>query len=244
MSARAFVAGSERPCVRCGAMFVAGVYARTCPKKECRGRNRPALPPRPRKYAFTPEMDAYLRRHYRRGALRAITAHFGWPPQAKSSVQRRASALGLIAQRGHEGRRWSPEEITYIEEHAGQKTCDDIAAKLQRSPFAVINKARELSVSLAVRDGYTIQALVSCFGESEQVVTRWLALGLFGRVRYLSGRHERTSPREPVCLTEAQVHTFAREHRREYSLQRVEPAWFLDLIFDQRRVEGKGRKVA
>jgi hypothetical protein len=207
----------------CGVVFIGSRGAKLC-SKPCRAARRAPLPPRPRIYEWTPGREQYLREHYSTDSIPAIVRHFGWPARAKASVQRHADRLGLVTRRGHKMRAWSPDEIAYLEEHAGRKTVVTIANRLGRTVSAVNQKAHELQVSTVIREGYTIQALMACFGESERAIERWLALGLFGRVRYENGGFKRATPRDPVRLTEAQVHDFIRDHRREYRLNRVEPA--------------------
>lgn len=209
---------SERTCP-CGRLFVGGPHARLGPC--CRWKNRRGG--KAKKYDWTPERDQVLRDRYdphTRGAIAKLAGMIGWPAWA---LKKRAAALGLV--RPGNRRNWTPDEVTFLWNHAGTRSSHWIARQLKRPESSVVMKFKHMQISRRVRDGYTLRELVLCFGVDHHVIQRWLQQGK------LPGRRRGTErERDAWAVTESDVLRFLTEHPMEFRLDRVDQFWFMDLI--------------
>ncbi len=128
-------------------------------------------------------------------------------------VLSRAASLGLTSKR----KRWTREEVEQVAEWAGTLSITAIARKLRRSYWSVKAELLKLELSARVTEGYSQADLMYLLGVSARMLRKWLSLG------WLRVQDNR--------ITEASVAKFLREHAEEYSLNRVDEAWFKGLLF-------------
>ena len=121
--------------------------------------------------------------------------------------------------------RWTPEELTYLEENLGQRSAALVAKKLGRSVSAVESAARARGLSTRVLEGYNISTLAEVFGVTHQTVESWMRRGLLGCP------HGKGGHGSPVRFSENNVVNFIRCHCREYDLARVDQIWFRAMVF-------------
>jgi len=198
-------------------------FARWCP--DCRWKHRV----RTKKYDWTPGRDAALRQRYDsrvRGRAAEIARAFGWPTWA---IKKRARTLGLAHPRP-EFNKWTPEEIEYLWNHAGERTAHWIAKKLGRSETSVVLKFKRLKISRRVSTGYTLRELELCFGVDHRVIERWVREGKLFAQRRITGRTDKQG--DPWMVSDGDILQFISEHPLAFRLDRVEQTWFMDLILD------------
>jgi hypothetical protein len=181
------------------------------------------LAPHNRKYTFTPQILEELQRAYigKRpevtAKLRLLSARFRIPLwKLKQEANRRD--WRCCPRR----RFWSAEENDILRERAGSQSVECIAKLLGRTREAVENQVRKLRVSLRITAGYTLSDLAEVFGTNTDRVRRWAERGLLGKA------HTRGSASR---FTEANVMRFIRSYPHEYSLARVDQAWFTSMVF-------------
>lgn len=188
----------------------------------CRRRSRGAVG----RYAWTEERDQVLRERYDprvpgRGA--EIAESLGLPVWA---VKRRAALLGLTHPQAK--RDWSPQDIGFLEEHAGARHVSWIARRLGRTEGSVAMKLRHLQISGRVRVGYNLRGLTLCFGVDHNIVLRWVREGkLQGR------RIPGPGPSDQWKFKDTDILSFIREHPTTFRLDKVDQTWFLDFLFEQ-----------
>lgn len=216
----------------CRAAFIGTERARYC--GECRRILTRKGGPK-RKYQWTQERDELIRARYaERGPLAPLAALWGYPEHA---IRWRAAELG-VGPMTPASRKWTPAELDYLEERAGQDTARMIARHLKRSLRSVIIQAHRQQIATRVREGYTAGDLGECFGVSDKTVARWIRLGYFGDVKRRNGGD---SDADAYRIKERQVRRFLEAHRTVYSLQTTDQTWFLDLVFESRAVLGSGK---
>jgi hypothetical protein len=172
-----------------------------------------------KKFVWTEALDQALTRTYqsskRREELTKGLNHFqrltGF---TRIVITSRAGALGLSFV---ERRKWTAEELEFVREHAGELSHSAIARRLKRTNYSVKAKVSQLALSLRVREGYSIDDLRSLLGVRASSVRRWVVAG------WLRLQNDRVS--------ETSVRQFLFEHPEEYSLRRVDEAWYKGLIF-------------
>lgn len=73
-------------------------------------------------------------------------------------------------------RRWTPEEITYLESSVGHVSIKSMSKRLNRTPSAVINKLKRLGLSntVAHADGITAHALAQIIGVDRTTLVGWI----------------------------------------------------------------------
>lgn len=194
--------------------------------------NQHRPPSSTKKYFWTPQQEESLRRIYEQHVgykpalsreLQAFARRLGWPVHA---LKNKAAYLGLTSDiRSF----WTNEEIAFLREYSGVKPLAFLKEHLGRSYTSIRYKMDRLHLSLRVTDGYSRADLRDVFGVSVATVRQWIAAGWL-----------RPSP-ETDRVPEAQVLRFIREHAEEYSLKRVDQAWFKGLLFPMfgKRTEGK-----
>lgn len=184
---------------------------------------------KPSNYKLTPEREAYLRTHYH-PSVRGISHRIAGVLQVpKWRVCRWASEMGLTGP-STKGPDWSPKDDAFLEEHLGTRTVGWIAKKLKRSTTAVVVRAKRLSISRRdARSWYTARQVAEGFGVDGKTVTRWIDAGR------LEAKHEGQDYPDgrPAAwrIEHDAVRTFIQFHPTAFSLAKVEPVWFLDIVF-------------
>lgn len=196
-------------------------YARWC--DDCRWRHRGKQPI----YIWTPEKDAILKAKYegRDGIPAAIAATFGWPSWV---IKKRAALLGLTACPKNR-RAWTPEEVRFLEDHAGTRLVAYIAKRLGRSITSVVLKLKHMHISRRIREGYTLRDLELCFGVDHHAIDGWIRRGLL-RGRHRHGGEQRAFERDAWQFTDEGLLGFIRENPTAFELRRVDQTWFMDLV--------------
>ena len=209
---------SERPCTDCGKPFIGGPPAKYCPG--CRWKHRGR---RPKKYVWTPELDAWLRANYDGRVRRRadeLGRQRGWPGWV---IKRRAQTLGLSYAINRKD--WTPEEELFLWDHAGSRLMHWIAKKLRRSETSVVMKLKHMQISRRFKEGYTMRELELCFGTDHHVIERWAPEGKLQIQKRGTDR-----PRDAWMVTDEQILAFVRDHPMAFRLDKVDQYWFLDLI--------------
>lgn len=174
------------------------------------------------KYPWTPEKDAYLRAQYDssvRGRAVRIATVLGYP---RWVVQGRASQLGLARPTTlTEPRRWTSNEVTFLNRHAGSRHVKWISRQLGRSITSVVVQIKRQGLS-RLPDGYNQGEVALAFGVSRDTVERWFLRGWLGVRPRVTGQAWRVS--------EAALRTFVTTHREVFDLRKVDQVWFLDLL--------------
>ncbi len=211
---------STRPCADCGRPFTAGPYAMwgLCCRWKHRGRVAQTL--------WTPERDALIRQRYDshvRGRAAVIGRAIGLPSWR---VKRRAQELGLARPRSP-WRAWRPEELAFLEAHAGRRRDDWIAKQLGRSLTSVVMRLKHARISRRVRDGYGMRELEECLGLDHRRIRELVESGR------LRAAH-RGAPHDRWLFTDEDVRDFVQRNPSAFRLDRVDQLWFLDLVFSGR----------
>ena len=218
-------------CSRCGRL--AG-----CPKDALCHRCRITSRPNPHtRFVWTPGLDQTLTHAYRNARSRSELSKNLDYLQRQTGFTRvvilsRAAALGLNSKQ----KRWTREEVEQVAELAGTLSKAAIARKLNRSYCSIKAELSKLQLSARVTEGYSQVDLMCLLSVSARTLRKWMGLG------WLKVQGNR--------ITEGSVARFLREHPEEYSLNRVDEAWFKGLLFpafgrriisgEQDRVTGKG----
>lgn len=195
---------------------------------KCRGKNASAKAwvTRQKKYNWTPERDALLRRRYDgkiKHRARELARILGWPSWV---IKKRAAALGLAY--SVDRRDYTMEEVAFVEEWTSARSSKWIARRLKRTETSVMLKQKRMGLSRRVRDGYTVGALSECFGVDHHSVDRWIREG---QLRAKRRGTERAGKQGDIYkITDADVKAFVRHHPTAFRLDKVDQVWFLDLI--------------
>lgn len=208
----------------CGTSFLS--TSRNEPQcASCRGATARAASTR-RKYHWTPEKEAYLRRRYDslvRGRTYELAQALGWP---RHEVKKHARLLGLT--HPMDRREFTPEEVAVIEKWTGTRASRWIARKLKRSEMSVVLKQQRMHLSRRVRDGYCVRDLEQCFGIGHHAIDRWIREGL------LKAKHRGTDRAgkqgDIFKVTDQDVKAFIRNNPTAFRLDKVSQEWFLDLM--------------
>ena len=125
-----------------------------------------------------------------------------------------AEQIGL---RVYVRRPWTPAEVNYLRDHAGEMTVSQMRAILGRSYNAVMCKLSDIGVSGRLSAGYTAKDIAGAFGVHSATARKWIERGFM--------------PEHGGRIAEHHVATFLRERPELYSLKRVDEAWFKGLLF-------------
>lgn len=217
-----------KPCADCGDDFTGLGTTKHCPV--CRykpGNRKPCSRP---KYVATPAIDAVIREqfnpHARDGSTKRIADQFGWSVDA---VQKRAKALGLLMTPRVS---WGEKDTAFVEKWAGLRSPLWIAEQLRaqgyagRTRSAVAQKIHKLGLSAAVKEGYSGNELMVCFGVTEPTIGGWIRRGWLKATQAVQA-HGR---RHPWVITEEAIVAFIFEHPTAYRIRDVDQTWFLDLL--------------
>jgi hypothetical protein len=176
-----------------------------------------------RKYHWTPELHAMLKRAYcgkrpdLSRALDALARRTGWP---RYIFKTEAVKLGITAARPH--RAWIQSEIDYVAERIGVVSVRQIAKRLRRSVVSVQSKAEALRLSRRPHEGYNMADLQRAFGVHANTVRRWMERGLFGKIHDVIGHR----------VNEQNVILFLRKYPYEYDLRRIDKEWYRSFVSD------------
>jgi hypothetical protein len=217
-------------CQDCGAEFIGHAYpaARFCAK--CRPNHQGAgawrSGKRQRRYVWSDEKDAYLRKRYDsrvKGRTYELAKTLGWP---RWQIKARARALGLSTPIRRQD--FTAQEVTFIEEWTGTRSSHWIADQLKRTETSVILKQKRMGLSRRVRDGYTLRSLEECFGTDHHVIERWVREGKLRIERLGTAREGKQG--DIWRVDEQEVIRFVREHPTAFRLDKVDQVWFMDLV--------------
>lgn len=186
----------------------------SCRDCHCRNLGRAKKNPR-----WTAEHDAMLRKCYavarRRDLVKAITEmarRTGFP---RTQVYSQARRLGLTFIMK---RRWTQEEIDYLNENRGVTPTRVMAKVLQRSVDSILIQLTRMGASGRVVDGYTGRDVAGLFGIGWELQKAWERRGLMKR-----GPNGR--------FTDETILNFIKRYPHEYDLRRVDQTWFKGLVF-------------
>jgi hypothetical protein len=175
---------------------------------------------------ITPSVLQELRLAYV-GTTREVSANLNrLAARTGISKQRLKYAAGKHGWRTHaEHRRWTTEEIAYLEENLGSVSVSHIARRLRRSFRSVQCAAGKLERSLRLTDGYNVSDLCEVFGLNHTRIEGWMRRGLLGKAHGHGGHGGN------IRFSEANVVRFIRQHPGEYDLSRVDQTWFKAMVF-------------
>jgi len=224
-------------CKTCGDWFDAGVYSTECLK--CRGLHASARAwqTRRKKYDWTEDRDALLRRRYDsriKGRVAELARALGWPGWV---IKKRAIQIGVATKVMHRID-WTPEQLAVLEEWTGARTSRWIAKRLSRlfgrefSELCVINKQKRMEWSRRVQgDSMTMGELERALGTDHRIIAGWVQSG---KLRCHRRKSDRTPQQGGLTyeFDEDHVLRFIRDYRTLIRLDKVEPEWFLGLVLD------------
>lgn len=187
-----------------------------------------------KKYFFTPEHDAMIRREYAmikrsrdsRKVLDILEPRIGFP---RHIISMRAQRLGVAMTH----KPFAAAELRYIENYAGDMSSKALATALGRSYESVKCKINRLGFSGKVNWGYSVQDIEQCFGVSYKTVCHWL------KMKWLSyatkGTAKGYSTHQVAFIhgdriSEACVRYFIQSRPEQYDLRKVDQAWFKGVI--------------
>jgi len=217
-----------KPCDDCRADFFGLGTTRFC--AECRYKPGNRKPAGRKRYVPTPEIDRVIRDefapHTRDGRTKRLAAQLGWSVDA---VQKRATELGLTVRPRVA---WGEKDTALLEKWAGQRSPAWIAENLRKRGFpgrtrsAVVQKINKLGHLSAVKEGYSGNELMVCFGVTEPTVSAWIRKGMLKAraSEHLRGR------RHPWVIEEEAIVDFILKNPTAFRLRDVDQTWFLDLI--------------
>ncbi len=210
-----------------------GPFAKYCPT--C----RPAMRrPKRRKYIVDEKVKRLLTERYDsrvRGRVAEIAAELGWPGWAVKKVARR---LGLAKPWSKDRRDWTPDEEDYLRTWQGLRSAAWIGKQLERGETSVILKMKHMGLSRRIRDGYSVNEVANCMGVDHKCVDRWLEQGWLAAVK--QGTKRRHDIRR---ISAADLLAFLQSRREEYRLDKVDQAWFLELVFGEAKHRGSVEAV-
>ena len=134
-----------------------------------------------RAYVWTPELRDELRSAYslrkvqRAAAIDVLGCRTGWPRHA---FWQEAIRLGLSRSTK---RPWTEQEDKLLIDCIGEMAIGKIASAMGRNAASVAARAKDLSLTRRVRNGYSVVELADTFGAPASRVHSWIARGLFGK---------------------------------------------------------------
>jgi hypothetical protein len=175
-----------------------------------------------RKYNWTPVLDDELRRIYSDNgdsrirlseALRAFQKRVGFP---RGTISIRAMHLQITVIKMNP---WTRKHDLMLMQMAGVKSMDFMAKTLHRSFQSIQSRLTVLKLSRRCIEGYSRSELMQVLGVSQVTTRKWIARGWL---------HPKPSTDR---IPEEQVIRFIKAHPEEYSLKRVDEAWFKGMLF-------------
>jgi len=147
--------------------------------------------------------------------VKSITAMAARTGFGRSLIYARARGLGLTF---INKRKWTTEEVAYLDESRGCVPVRRMAKRLGRSVDSVLIQLARMGVSGRVVDGYTVRDIAELLGVGWATVQGWERRGLLKRLPH--GRYDDDA-----------VLKFLKLHPHEYDLRRVDQTWFKGLVF-------------
>lgn len=206
--------------------FKRAVRAKNLARSERLSRSRP--------FRFTPEQDAFIRRHYDRnvrGRAQVIGDRLGLP---KWRITQRARQLGLSRVKE---KPWSEYEVRKLESLIGFTSIAKLAAALGRSETAIKLKAKRLGIQKR-RHGYTATGLSQALGVDNHFVMNRIADGRLHAIRRETRRTVKQGGDEWL-ITDRDLVDYLRTHPYDLDLKKVDAYWFMDLISAHLRLPAK-----
>ena len=185
----------------------------------CRSCRLRAANRRQQKYVWTEAMDAELTQLYRSAKgkkvlsakLKTFRVRHGLPAYI---VVNRTVALDL---RAIKMRIWTPADLGYLHEHAGNVSVYRMAKELHRTPLSVKHQLFRMQVSGAVRDGYSRRELRELFGVRQEVIASWIRRG------WLAVDAEDR-------ISDEAIERFVWEHMQDYRFASCEEWWLKQML--------------
>lgn len=184
----------------------------------CRGCRMRSVGTAQRKYPWTEAMDAELKAIYRAAKGKADLTHRKKQFRMKFRlpfyiVDNRATQLGL---RVMKIRPWTPEEIAYLEENAGNRALFRMAADLKRSKASVKHKLFGMGHGCAKTDGYSINEVKRVLGVTWPRVNGWITRGWLVM--------------EDGQITAESLQAFTWDHIHEYRFSACDELWLKEML--------------
>jgi hypothetical protein len=148
-----------------------------------------------------------------------------FPGVPRKRVTAWAAQLGLTRR---QERRWTQEEMDYLEQHLCHMSLDTLARKLNRTKTAVRLRAKRLEINKTQQEGYTMRGLCLGLGVSHHRVAQWLERGWLKGVR----RQTERQWRDTWLFRDKAVKRFIKEHPEEIDPRRFDWIWVVDLLTD------------
>jgi hypothetical protein len=181
------------------------------------------MPPLSRKvYFFSADQDERVRRSYAEHAhnrealgeaITALAKHMKCP---RYIIFNRAAQLRVRTIRG---KNWTAKEVQFLRDNVGIKPLAQIRRALKRGHSSVISKIADMQLSRRVLEGYSREDLASSFCVSKYLVSKWISSSWL------------IPDRDTDRVPESSVRRFISKHPEQYSLKRVDEAWFKGMIF-------------
>lgn len=178
-----------------------------------------------RPFRFTPEQDAFIRRHYDRnvrGRAQVIGDRLRLP---KWRITHRASQLGLSRVKE---KPWSEYEVRKLQSQIGFTSIAKLAKRLGRSETAIQLKATRLGIQKR-RHGYTATSLSQALGVNNKFVTGRIADGRIHAIRRETRRTDKQGGDEWL-ITDEDVIEYIRANPYDLDIKKIDAYWFMDVI--------------
>lgn len=165
---------------------------------------------------------------------RLILATYDSSPGCVSELQRRLGVpRRVVLKWAHElgvartnERRWTPEEIQYLEKHLHRTKLENIAKHLGRTKVAVKRKATKLGLR-KMTEGYTMTALCEGLGCLPGRAKLWIEKGWLKGSR----RHtDRTTNGDVWMFTDKAIRDFIIAHPGEINPRKMDWLWIVDIL--------------
>jgi hypothetical protein len=177
-----------------------------------------------RAYSWTPELHSELRRAYslrkvqRAAAIDALERCTGWPRRA---FWEEAIRLGL----GRSTKRaWTAAEDALLLDSIGEMPIGTIASAMRRNIGSVSMRAKRLSLSRRLKNGYSVADLAEMFGVLAPRVRQWIAHGLLGKP---------IQAPDGARVPEANVRRFVRKYSAEIDFRLADQTLLKGVLFGQ-----------
>jgi hypothetical protein len=142
-------------------------------------------------------------------------------------IKRQAARLGLTMPMDRKP--WTRAEMDLLDKLVGRVTSATIPKRLRRPESSVVNKLKRMGTSRRVRDGYTMRELELCLGEDHRKIMAWIKNGWL-QDRLQGTRRNDGNGNDIHRIREKDILTFIRNRPQEFNLEKVDQAWFLDLV--------------
>lgn len=192
-------------------------------------------PPKAARIEITPAMDQIIREHWpsleAKGAVQGFADELGI---ARWRLSKRALALGLVIPRlARKEPPWTPAEeallarIPLSNPDAAARTFREHG--FQRTPAALMNKAKRLHVSRRWRETLTAGVAASLLGVDGKTFTTWIATGLVKATKRATRRLPQQGG-DPWSIDRADFRQFVIDHLEAIDIRKVDKFAFVDLL--------------